>query len=58
MRMEREEMEDGVVLCLSALVCLWLVRACLLSCALLVRAGACFVLGSNGHLLAWVLQTR
>jgi hypothetical protein len=24
---------------------------------LLVRAGACFVFGSNGHLLAWVLQT-
>jgi hypothetical protein len=31
-----------------------LVRACLFSCALLVRAGACFVFGFNGHLLAWV----
>jgi hypothetical protein len=53
MRKEREEMEDGVVLCLSALV-----RACLFSCASLVCAGACFVFGFNGHLLAWVLQTR
>jgi hypothetical protein len=49
MRMEREEMEDGVVLCLSALVC-WF------SCASLVRAGACFVFGFNGHLLAWVCR--
>jgi hypothetical protein len=38
------EMEDGVEL----------VRACLFSCALVVRAGACFVFGFNGHLLAWV----
>jgi hypothetical protein len=30
------------------------VRACLFSCALLARAGACFVFGFNGHLLAWV----
>jgi hypothetical protein len=26
----------------------------LFSCALPVRAGACFVFGFNGHLLAWV----
>jgi hypothetical protein len=48
-REEMEEMEDGVVLCLSALVC-WF------SCASLVRAGACFVFGFNGHLLAWVCR--
>jgi hypothetical protein len=31
-----------------------LVRACLFSCALVVRASACFVFGFNEHLLAWV----
>jgi hypothetical protein len=58
MRRERKEMEDGVVLCLSAFVCLVVACPRLFSCALLVRAGACFVLGFNGHWLAWVLQTR
>jgi hypothetical protein len=40
------EMEDGVELCLSALVCLvvlWLSAPALV-----------FVFGFNGHLLAWV----